>query len=128
MNIEYPGNERREFLRIEKEVSVKFAVCKKDEISPLYSSITKNISSGGALFVVNKSLLVDDVLVIEFEKNVLSDVIEIDDNVVEVDGKLLGKVVRVEELEEDKEYEIGVCFVKGTDENVDSIKELLKKN
>jgi len=121
----YEGIEKREFLRVDYEKKINFNICSPKAISSLAHAMTKNISSCGILFSSKKKLNVGDFVAIELDFHTLTDVVEIDDTVISIDDKLLGKIVRVEELVPNKEYDIGVCFVKDSDADRDDVKSVI---
>ncbi len=115
----YKRLERREFLRVDFETSVKYSVCSDEQVTSAASGLTKNISASGILFTTNQKLDVGTYIAISLDKHTLTDVVEIDDSVIVVDSKLLGKVVRTEELVADKKYDIGISFLRSDSEDYD---------
>ncbi|MBU0650699.1 PilZ domain-containing protein [bacterium] len=124
----YEGIERREFLRLDYETPVKFTVCSDKEVFGVGDGVTKNVSASGVLFTSRETLNVGSFLSIKLDPHTFTDVVEIDDDVVHFDGKLLGKIVRVEEIVVNKKYDIGVCFVKSdeySELDTDKIEKIL---
>ncbi len=127
----FEGLEKRQFLRVDYYASISFELCKDGDLDAVGQGLAKNISSCGILFCSKNAASVGTFLVISLDLHTLTDLVEIDDRVVQEDGKLLGKVVRVEEVISNKEYDIGVCLVTSDEyhlfEDVDvaKIKELL---
>jgi diguanylate cyclase (GGDEF)-like protein len=88
--------ERRRFKRINIKWTVKFSIVKGRRHTVASS---KNISASGILFETNKSIPIDSVLKIRIKAPKLKK-----------EMKLIGKVVRIEEIA-DKRFEIGVQFI-----------------
>ena len=97
---------KRFFLRLDNKLNLKYRIIKSpeklssEENSQQQFSILKNISAGGILFLVSKSIPTGTILEIELE---LLD--------KEEPIKCLVKVVRVKEIGKDKNYEVGACFL-----------------
>ena len=125
---EHGGEEKREFLRVEFEAPLEFDVCSK-EVSERVIGFTKNISPCGVLFTVDKFIEPGTVIAIKFDEHTLRDVVELVDTVIEVKGKVLGRVVRVEEIVLKQKFDVGVCFVRSDKyqlENLDEIRKILE--
>ncbi|MFH1593568.1 MAG: ATPase, T2SS/T4P/T4SS family [Candidatus Omnitrophota bacterium] len=100
------GSEKRIYRRLSKKVNVVYKVFGSDKnlesegFAPEGFSVSKNISAGGLLFVANELLSIGSVLELKIELP---------------DGKepiaSLAKVVRVEVLEEQKNYDTAICFL-----------------
>lgn len=72
----------------------------KRGFQPTQFNVTKNISAGGLLFVSSEPLLIDSILELK---------IELPDD--QRPTECLSRVVRVEEIEEGKNYDIAVCLL-----------------
>jgi len=100
------GAEKRRYQRLNSKINLSYKVLKsKDELlkrgfQPEQLSITRNVSAGGLLFYANEPLPVASILELNLELP---------------DGKkpveCLARIVRIEEMEEEKNYNIAVCFL-----------------
>jgi len=97
---------KRAYSRLDNKINLRYRVFKsqkdlvKREFAPEHLSVTKNISASGLLFVSNEPLAIGSVLEL---------IIELPDT--EPPIECLARVVRIEELEEEKNYNIAVCFL-----------------
>ena len=97
---------KRVYRRLNDEVKVRYRVFeienelikRKDIAEELVT--TKNISAGGLLFVAHDKLSVSSILELKIQLPNSQELIE-----------CLARVVRVEELVEQKEYDVAVCFL-----------------
>ncbi len=100
------GSERRVYSRLDTKVNIRFQAFEtKEELlkhgfTPEQLSVTKNISAGGLFFVSREPIAVGSVLEMKIELPNTSEVIE-----------CLAKVLRVEEVEEEKIYNVKVNFL-----------------
>ena len=100
------GMERRIYPRLDNKVNIRFKTFKsRDALSKRgftseQLSVTKNISAGGLLFVSSEPLTVGSILELKIELPNLDKPIE-----------CLAKVLRIEELEEKKNYNVVVNFL-----------------
>lgn len=100
------GSERRVFERLDTKVNIRFqAFTTRDELlkhgfTPEQLSVTKNISAGGLFFVSRESIAVGAILDMKIELPDTSEVME-----------CLAKVLRVEEVEEERIYNVMVNFL-----------------
>ena len=98
--------DRRAFQRLTSKVNITYKIYKSQEelrkrgFKLEEFSVTKDISAGGLLFVSNESLAIGWILELK---------IELPDG--EEPVACLARVVRTEELEEKRQYDIGVCFL-----------------
>ena len=102
-----PGwTEKRPYQRLNSKVNLRYKVFKsqgellRKGFSPEQLSVTKNISAGGLLFFSDEALPIGSILELKIELPNGQESIE-----------CLAKVVRVEEIEEEKNYNIAVCFL-----------------
>lgn len=97
---------RRAYVRANKKINLRYKVFKSQEelvkgvSKPEQVSVTDNISAGGLLFFSDKPLQLGSILELK---------IELPDN--EGPVECLGRIIRIEEVEPDKEYNIAVCFL-----------------
>lgn len=108
----YQGIEKREFLRVDYTSQVDVRVFQKDELQVIPVGYTKNVSACGLLFESDVSFPMGSILVVNLDLNTLSNVIEMDASVIEVEGSLLARLVRVEEYVSDKSFGLGLCFIR----------------
>jgi len=100
------GQERRVYHRLDSKVNIRYKVFKsvqdlsKGKITPEHLSVSKDISAGGVLFVSDESLSVGSILELK---------IELPDGKEPIES--MARVVRVEEKEEGKHYDVAVCFL-----------------
>jgi len=111
-NIPYGNFERRSYARLKDKINLRYKIygstggLLKQLTAPQHYSITRDISAGGLLFVSPEQLSLGSIL----ELN-----IELPDK--EEPAGCLAKVVRVEEMEENKKYDIAVYFLDMTSAN-----------
>lgn len=100
-----PGMEKRIFLRLNMKVNIRYRRITsldsaKQGISPEQLSTTKNLSAGGLLFVASEAIPLGSILELK---------IELPDGKPSIE--CLSRVVRVSEIEAEKRYDTGVCFL-----------------
>jgi type II secretory ATPase GspE/PulE/Tfp pilus assembly ATPase PilB-like protein len=106
INPEPEGANKRIYRRLNNEVNVRYRVFEieneliKRESTLEESATTKNISAGGLLFIAHDKLAVGAILELKIKLPNSEELVE-----------CLARVVRVEELVEQKEYDIAVCFL-----------------
>ena len=100
------GSEKRRYQRLNTKINLSYKVFKsKDELlkrglSPEQLSVTKNISAGGLLFYADEPLPIGSILELNLELPDGKEPIE-----------CLARTVRIDEIEEEKNYNIAVCFL-----------------
>lgn len=100
------ASEKRVFKRLNKKVDVHYKVLESKEglisrgLTSESLSMSRDISAGGVLFISEKPIALSSVLDIKVEIPGSDEPIE-----------CLAKVVRVEEIEANKSYDIAVCFL-----------------
>ena len=98
--------ERRVFIRLDNKVNLRYKVLSLKEgtlrqsFNPEQLSASKNISAGGLVFTSDEPLAVGAILELRIELAGAADIIE-----------CLAKVIRTEEKEPEKSYDIAVCFL-----------------
>lgn len=98
--------DKRVYPRLDKKINLRYEVFKsKKKVSRRgfkaeQFSVTKNISAGGLLFVSDEALAIGSILELKIELPDAKGPIE-----------CLTRVLRVEETEENKKYDIAVCFL-----------------
>lgn len=99
-------SERRIYIRLDSKVNLRFKVFKSQQelvkkgFTPEQFSVTKNISAGGLLFFSDESLPVGAIIELKIELPGGDAPIE-----------CLARVIRVDEVEEDKKYNVAACFL-----------------
>jgi hypothetical protein len=100
------GSEKRRYQRLNSKINLSYKVLKsKDDLlkrglSPEQLSVTKNISAGGLLFYADEPLPIGSILELNLELPDGKEPIE-----------CLARTVRIDEMEEEKKYNIAVCFL-----------------
>jgi len=108
--------ERREFLRIDCLVETHIlSITENDELEN-NDALTKNISASGVLFKTEKKYQVDTIVSIEIFPGVLNELDENRAKIIKTRGYVLGKVVRIEGVEEEG-YECAVAFISFNEED-----------
>lgn len=127
----YAGIEKREFLRVDYETKIEFGVFTDDELSNMPEGTSRNISACGILFTSSQKVEIGALIAVTLDIHTLNDVVEIDDSVIEVASRVIGRVVRVEEVVAGRRFDMGVCFVRQSealeDEDVQQMIDILKK-
>jgi len=102
----FAGQDRRTYIRLDKKINMRYKIFKsRDELlkkgfTMEQLSVTKNISAGGLLFSSSELLTIGSILELKIEVPDLGEPIE-----------CLAKVARVQEMIEDKSYEIAAFFL-----------------
>ena len=132
---EYKGPERREFLRCGHKRSMKYSTINiikdKDFASELINAMSKNLSASGILFITNATKVPDisSLLVLDLDYKTANICREIEERILILENKLIGRVVRIED-NEDGTCGIGVAFVTKTDplsKDIQNIEDLIKR-
>jgi len=127
---EYKGVERRQFLRIDYEKPLHFSMAKpfedKKSASALTNAFSKNISGCGILFSTKEVPELSSLLLLDIDYQTAQVCQEIEGYAMIMNNKLLGKVVRIEDLE-DGIYAVGVAFVTKGEKLSEDIKTLVDK-
>ena len=102
----FTGQDRRTYIRLDKKINMRYKIFKsRDELlkkgfTMEQLSVTRNISAGGLLFSSVELLTIGSILELKIEVPDLGEPVE-----------CLARVVRVQEMIEDKSYEIAACFL-----------------
>ena len=100
------GSERRVYSRLDTKVNIRFQAFETREellkhgFTPEQLTVTKNISAGGLFFVSREPIAVGSILDMKIELSNTNEVME-----------CLAKVMRVEEVEEERIYNVMVSFL-----------------
>ncbi len=98
--------EKRTYSRLGIKVNIRYRVVKssaelaKRQTEPEHFSVTKNLSAGGLVFTAKEQVPVSSILELKIELPDAKEPIE-----------CLARVVRIEEVEIEKTYDIAVCFL-----------------
>jgi hypothetical protein len=113
--------ERRKFLRIDCLIETYILSITENEELDCSSGLTKNLSASGLLFRTDKSYQAGTILSIEISPGVLNDLDENRGKIIKTRGFVLGKVVRLDELE-DNVYDCAIVFISSQDEDDDYLR------
>jgi len=103
--MEPKGAERRKYPRIPVVLKVNYSKA-ADASGALKESISKNINQGGILISASEMIPIDVQMNLEIVSPLLPEPI-----------KAKGRVVRVEEIEKDKAYDMGIAFTEISDKD-----------
>ncbi len=110
---EGPGEERREFFRLDFRRPVKFREFQTKAAPSLRLGTAENISQSGILFKTRVVPPLSSVLWMDVDLRTLRICREIEKSALIQDRGILGRVVRVEEdPDEAHTYDVGVCFLR----------------
>lgn len=129
MAADYPGEERRQFFRHRHEKPLQYKILNINKLANndtrLTSAVSKNLSVSGMLFYSNKIPKLSSLLMLDLDYRNASICQEIEENALIVNNRLFGKVVRVEDTGSGL-YDVGVAFIKKTDDLAETIKNIAK--
>jgi len=107
---ETPGiqsvTDKRVYKRLDNKLNLRFKVFESEQdllkrgSAPEHLNVTKNISAGGLLFTSDQQASIGSILDLKIKSPGEEAAIE-----------CLGRVVRIEELNEGKSYDIAICFL-----------------
>ena len=126
---EYKGKERRFFVRFDHEKPVHYNKVDlqgdRNIISSFFKAMSKNISVAGILFIAKSENIPEiySLIMLDIDYKIANICQEIENRVLIINNKLLGKVVRVEN-NEDGTCSIGAAFITRFDP---LSKELMKR-
>jgi PilZ domain len=130
MSNNYSGPERREFFRYRFEKTINYKKVagpkgNKDGSPKLTNAVSKDLSASGLLFSTDSLPELSSLLVLDLDYRTTLVCQEIEEKALIVNNKLLGKVVRIEDTD-DGRYDVGVAFIKKSEDLPNEIKNLLK--
>ncbi|MFA6217157.1 MAG: PilZ domain-containing protein [Candidatus Omnitrophota bacterium] len=117
---EYPGPERRQFVRLDYITPLAYKVCTKETVSKLLQGYTSDISESGILCKIKDKVRKDDILWLSFDRNVLNVCEDIEKKSFIYQNGVIGKVVRIESINTDS-YTVGLQFVTREEKNLTNI-------
>jgi len=125
----FPGAEKREFLRYGFDKPVNYRVIyfsqEPDAASKAFDAISRNLSASGMLFSSKYLPEIASVIVLDIDYRTTRICREIEENAFIVNGKLVGKVVRVED-DGDGLYGVGVAFIRKSEHLPADIEKLIR--
>lgn len=116
----YNGIERREFIRLDYAMPLKYKVCNKQTISKLLEGHTSDISQAGLLCNIKGKVEKDDILWLSFNRSILSFCEELEKRALIYQQGVIGKAVRIRPKDFDT-YEVGIKFITWEEKNPVSI-------
>lgn len=126
---EFSGSEKREFFRYKHEKPVNYktitAATNKNIATKLIEAVSKNLSASGILFSSKYLPELSSILVLDLDYRTSKVCQEIEDRALIINDKLFGKVVRIEDTDNGS-YDVGVAFIKKSEDIPEEIRELAK--
>ena len=118
--MEYKGEERRNFMRLDYRGLLAYKVCREETINKLLQGYTADISRSGLLCNIKDRVNKDDILWLSFDKGMLNIFAEIERRSLIYQNGIIGKVVRIEQRNDDT-YNVGVQFITREEKNSTNI-------
>ena len=110
MKLNYKGEDRRGFERVDFSAPLQYKICRKETISKLLEGYTSNVSQTGLLCVVNSEVKVNNILWLNFDRGTLHFCSDLERRCFIYQKGVIGKVVRV--LPRKKgDFEVGIKFI-----------------
>ena len=110
MSMEYSGEERRDFMRMEHIVPLAYKVCREDTINKLLQGYTSDISQSGLLCNIKDRVNKDDILWLSFDRSTLDILEDLERRSLIYQNGIIGRVVRIDDNGNDN-YNVGVRFI-----------------
>lgn len=128
MSDNYKGSERREFFRYRYEKPLHYKVVAsssdKNTFSNMFDVISKDLSASGMLFTTPQPPELSSILALELDYRTSRVCQEIEERALIINDKLVGKVVRIEHNDDDS-YDVGVAFIRQSDNLPDEVKNII---
>jgi c-di-GMP-binding flagellar brake protein YcgR len=118
--MEYKGEERRNFMRLDYTIPLAYKVCREETINKLLQGYTADISQSGLLCNIKDRVNKDDILWLSFDRSTLDLFEEIERRSLIYQNGIIGKVVRIEQRNDDT-YNVGVQFITREEKNSTNI-------
>ncbi|MFH1198867.1 MAG: PilZ domain-containing protein [Candidatus Omnitrophota bacterium] len=115
MTKDYPGPERREFVRLDYVTPIAYKICKKETLDRLFNGYTANVSPTGIMCTIKDKVDIDDVLWLSFDRGILHICEELEKRSLIYQNGIIGKVVRVDYHRD--HYSVGIRFLTREEEN-----------
>ncbi|MFC1809631.1 PilZ domain-containing protein [Candidatus Omnitrophota bacterium] len=109
--------ERRNYVRIDCLMAARIVAIENIDKRTMKRSaaLTKNVSASGLLFKDTREYEINQLVVIEIDAHALDELNNNIARVIKTRGYVLGKIVRIEQFEEENARDYGVCFVRVDD-------------
>jgi len=118
--MEYKGEERRNFMRLDYRIPLAYKVCREETIEKLLQGYTADISQSGLLCNIKDRVNKDDILWLSFDRSTLNIFGEVERRSLIYQNGIIGKVVRIEQRNDDT-YNVGVQFITREEKNSTNI-------
>jgi c-di-GMP-binding flagellar brake protein YcgR len=118
--MEYKGEERRNFMRLDYTIPLAYKVCREETIKKLLQGYTVDISQSGLFCNIKDRVNKDDILWLSFDRSTLDLFEEIERRSLIYQNGIIGKVVRIEQRNDDT-YNVGVQFITREEKNSTNI-------
>jgi len=121
--------EKRDFLRIDYNKPLTYRIISKpkdkDLASKFMTAVSKNLSASGILFISNVAKIpeIASLVVLDLDYRTAGVCQEIEDKALILDNKIIGRVVRIEDNEDDT-CGIGVAFIKRSEPMLPILKDI----
>lgn len=122
----YKGFERREYARLLLAQPLRFKVLNPVFLREFQIGKTKNISQNGMLFKAVTPPPRKSYILIETDQRTVATCIQIDRDLMVIDNKIVGKVVRTHLNLENGLFEVGIRFIHPTEADRKEIEALIK--
>ena len=118
--MEYKGEERRNFMRLDYKALLAYKVCREETINKLLQGYTADISRSGLLCNIKDRVNKDDILWLSFDRGMLNIFEGIERRSLIYQNGIIAKVVRIEQRNDDT-YNVGVQFITREEKNLTNI-------
>jgi len=118
--MEYSGQERRDFTRLDYKTPLAYKVCRQETINKLLQGYTQDISRSGLLCNIKDRVNKDDILWLSFDRSTLNIFEEIERRSLIYQSGIIAKVVRIESRNDDT-FNVGVQFITREEKNLTNI-------
>ncbi|MFA6636703.1 MAG: PilZ domain-containing protein [Candidatus Omnitrophota bacterium] len=119
--------EKREFLRVDHEVPIEFKSLSAEKLSSKKDVLLRNISASGLLFRSEAESAIPPltgIIWIKLDEKMLNVCNEIEEDLIQFEGGVFARVVRISEGTPGESYDIGVSFLRKKNMTDDDIKAL----
>ncbi|MFH1269974.1 MAG: PilZ domain-containing protein [Candidatus Omnitrophota bacterium] len=116
MEMEYDGQEKRQFMRMDHIVPLAYKVCRQETINKLLQGYTADISQSGLLCNIKDRVSKDDILWLSFDRSTLGMCEDVERRSLIYQSGIIGKVVRIED-KGDASYNVGIQFITREEKN-----------
>lgn len=119
--------EKREFLRVDHEAPLEFKLLSIDSLSSKKEVMTRNLSASGLLFRADTESAIpaiSGIVWIKLDEKMLNVCGEVEEDLIQFNGGVFARVVRISEGEPGVSYDIGVSFLRKKNMTEDDITAL----